>query len=50
MLTGKVQKDKPEMPCEKQADGVRIREKAMNVLVGYACFSNWHRNLPIELQ
>ena len=32
---GKVQNDKPEMPCEKQADGVRIREKAMNVLVVY---------------
>ena len=32
---GKVQNDKPEMPCEKQADEVRIREKAMNVLVVY---------------
>lgn len=35
MLAEQSTKDKPEMPCKKQAGGVRIREKAMNVLVVY---------------
>ena len=35
MLAGQSTKDEPEISCEKQASGIRIREKAMNVLVVY---------------